>query len=342
METKEIKQKIQDQFIEITEDKFTRVKRIKCKQDIIWKGKVLENKFMNNDKSYLGDELKMSIDYRQVDDVDSIFFKFFYTNHTGLNPGMKNIKMYVILDDNKNIELSESSGFDCINESNVLGIINLCIETAQIEVSMSDLIAISNAKKIEYSIRFGHGALEGIFQQNEMIIFKGFYNATFDSDFEIDLFKEIEIKNKEIEIKKESNNDIFSLNELQKNLILDQKETLFRLDNGLHKWRNKYQINGEIIFGISPNPFDKNMPNIFTSEGIYAQSSGETPRFISYQSEPDFTFKKGWLGNCIIDNKSKFEIEIGTINLKNESDKKIIDTILNFIQKEINEFDKNS
>ena len=49
METKEIKQKIQDQFIEITEDKFTRVKRIKCKQDIIWKGKVLENKFMNND-----------------------------------------------------------------------------------------------------------------------------------------------------------------------------------------------------------------------------------------------------------------------------------------------------
>ena len=76
METKEIKQKIQDQFIEITEDKFTRVKRIKCKQDIIWKGKVLENKFMNNDKSYLGDELKMSIDYRQVDDVDSIFFKF--------------------------------------------------------------------------------------------------------------------------------------------------------------------------------------------------------------------------------------------------------------------------
>ena len=51
---------------------------------------------------------------------------------------------------------------------------------------MSDFIAIANAKKIEYSIRFGQGSLENIFTQNDLLIFKGFYNSAFDDEFEQD------------------------------------------------------------------------------------------------------------------------------------------------------------
>lgn len=185
METQEMKQRIKDYFVEIKEDKFTKVKSIKCKHKIEWKGKELENKFMLTKDSY-SNSLSMSIDYRHKDDVDSVFFGFTYSNSDGGYPGMTNIKMYLILDDDKTIELSEGSGFDHASQSSKVGdnYISVYIETAQLAVSMSDFIAIVNAKKIEYSIRFGQGSLENIFTQNDLMIFKGFYNAAFDSDFE--------------------------------------------------------------------------------------------------------------------------------------------------------------
>jgi len=185
METQAMKQKIKDYFVEINSDKFTKVKTINCKHDITWKGKDLKNKFMLTENSYMN-ELKMGIDYRQKDEVDSVFFTFNYANSDGGYPGMTNIKMYLILDDDKNIELSESSGFDHSSRSSRVGdnYINVYFETAQLAVSMSDFISIANAKKIEYSIRFGNGSLEKIFSQNDIMIFKGFYNAAFDDDFE--------------------------------------------------------------------------------------------------------------------------------------------------------------
>jgi hypothetical protein len=198
METQEIKQRIKDYFVEIKEDKFTKVKTIKCKHNITWKGKDLENKFMLTKNSY-SNELKIGIDYRHKDEVDSVFFTFIYTNTDGGYPGMTNIKMYLILDDDKNIELSEGSGFDHTSQSSKVGdnYISVYLETSQLAVSMSDFIAIANAKKIEYSIRFGQGSLENIFTQNDLIIFKGFYNAAFDEDFETLLIFE-NTKNKPI------------------------------------------------------------------------------------------------------------------------------------------------
>ena len=187
METQEMKQRIKDYFVEIKEDKFTKVKTIKCKHNITWKGKELENKFMLTKNSY-SNELKMGIDYRHKDEVDSVFFTFIYTNSDGGYPGMTNIKMYLILDDDKNIELSEGSGFDHTSQSSKVGdnYISVYLETAQLAVSMSDFIAIANAKKIEYSIRFGQGSLENVFTQNDLLLFKGFYNSSFDAEFEQD------------------------------------------------------------------------------------------------------------------------------------------------------------
>jgi hypothetical protein len=187
MELQEMKQKIKDYFVEINEDKFTKVKTIECKHNIIWSGKDLENKFMLTEKKLSSHQLKMGIDYRHKDEVDSVFFIFIYDNTDGGYPGMTNIKMYLILDDDKNIELSESSGFHHTSQSSKVGgdYISVYVEIAQLKVSMSDFIAIANAKKIEYSIRFGKGALENTFKKSDLTLLKGFYNAAFDEDFEV-------------------------------------------------------------------------------------------------------------------------------------------------------------
>ena len=194
-----MKQRIKDYFVEIKEDKFTKVKSVKCKHKIEWKGKALENKFMLTKDSY-SNSLSMSIDYRHKDDVDSVFFGFTYSNSDGGYPGMTNIKMYLILDDDKTIELSEGSGFDHASQSSKVGdnYISVYIETAQLAVSMSDFIAIANAKKIEYSIRFGQGSLENVFTQNNLLIFKGFYNSTFDDDFDFEYLLKCIIEGKGI------------------------------------------------------------------------------------------------------------------------------------------------
>jgi len=170
MELQEMKQKIKDYYVEINSDKFTKVKTIKCKHNIIWSGKDLENKFMLTEKKLSSHELKMGIDYRHKDEIDSVFFTFIYANTDGGYPGMTNIKMYLILDDDKNIELSESSGFDHTSQSSKVGgdYISVYVEIAQLTVSMSDFIAMANAKKIEYSIRFGKGALENTFKKSDL------------------------------------------------------------------------------------------------------------------------------------------------------------------------------
>ncbi len=74
-----MKQRIKSYFAEIKEDKFTKVKSIKCKHEIEWKGKDLENKFMLT-KNSNSNTLSMGIDYRHKDDVDSVFFGFTYSN----------------------------------------------------------------------------------------------------------------------------------------------------------------------------------------------------------------------------------------------------------------------
>ena len=183
-----MKQQILEYFAEINEDKFTKVKSIECKHKIEWKGQELENKFMHTKDSY-SISLSMNIDYRHKEDVDSVFFGFIYSNCDGGYPGMTNIKMYLILDDDRTIELSEGSGFDHSSQSRKIGdnYVNVYIETAQLSVNVSDFIAIANAKKIEFSLRFGQGSLENVFTQNDLLIFKGFYNAAFDNEFEIEL-----------------------------------------------------------------------------------------------------------------------------------------------------------
>ncbi len=246
METQEIKKRIKDYFVEIKEDKFTKVTYIKCKHKIEWKGKDLENKFMLTKNSY-SNSLSMSIDYRHKDDTDSVFFGFTYCNSDGGYPGMTDIRMYLILDDDKTIELSDASGFDHVSQSSKVGdnYSSVYIETAQLAVRMSDFIAIANAKKIEYSIRFGQGSLENTFSQNDLFLFKGFYNASFDEDFEFaslsnsESIKSIGAAIDRIKTSKEKNKDIEEfinlLYEKHKNYLVPSKKVgfIFETKSGL-------------------------------------------------------------------------------------------------------------
>lgn len=187
MELMEDKRRIAEYFVTIDEDKFTKVKYVKSKHNIEWKGKDLENKLMSTQRSY-SHLLKMGIDYRKKDDIDCVLFRFTYSNTEDGFPGMENIKMYLILDDDRTIELSDASGFDNSRQSAKAGskLINVYVESAQLTVSTSDFIAVANAKKIEYSIRFGQGRLENAFSEDDLLIIKGFYNAAFDDEFDLD------------------------------------------------------------------------------------------------------------------------------------------------------------
>jgi hypothetical protein len=297
MEIQGMKQRIKDYFVEIKEDKFTKVKTIKCKHNIIWKGKELENKFIHTQNSY-SNELKMGIDYRHKDEVDSVFFTFIYTNSDDGYPGMTNIKMYLILDDNKNIELSESSGFDHTNQSSKVGdnYISIYLETAQLAVSMSDFIAIVNAKKIEYSIRFGQGSLEKSIDQNQMIIFKGFYNASFDNEFETEtIFDSIKGK--------------FVDNELLSNFkrfIDSSGYTCVKTDIDIEHFRftpnQKSAIildeNETVILTIYSNSFDKTLCDMLITNKrmYYFVALGAKVKSIDLNGNLDFEVGKNFFG----------------------------------------------
>jgi hypothetical protein len=294
METQEMKQRIKDYFVEIKEDKFTKVKSIKCKHKIEWKGKELENKFMLTKDSY-SNSLSMSIDYRHKGDTDSVFFGFTYSNSEGGYPEMTNIKMYLILDDDKTIELSDASGFDHASQSSNVGdnYITVYIETAQLAVSMSDFIAIANANKIEYSIRFGQGGIENTLSQNDLILFKGFYNAAFDNDFELS-FISASIKDKILQIEMLSKLQVYNMDK-------DYRQVKDEIDIEHFKFKHyKSPIlldkNENILFSVYPYLDDKTRPSVLiTNKRIYTDDSAKL-KYIELIGKTNFEVRKSWLG----------------------------------------------
>ncbi len=182
----EVKAKIKSHFVDINEDKFTKVKVVKCKPTFKWKDSALENKFMITEKAY-SHNLELKLDYRHKEETDSVFFVFNYYNTDDGYAHMNNLQLFLILDDNKTIKLNNVSGLDSYSKMSKAGdkYFNFYIEIGHLSISVSDFIQIANANKIDYSIRFGSGQLDGTFSDNELNIFKGFYNATFDEDFEV-------------------------------------------------------------------------------------------------------------------------------------------------------------
>jgi hypothetical protein len=302
MNNQEIKQKIQDYFVKIDDDKFTKIKYIKANHSI--------------KLNYKG--LYFSVQYRRKDEIDMFFFIFSHFDKIQLN--LRNAKMYMILDDDKSIELSESSGYK------YEGAADFELTTIQIAVSVPDYISIVNASKFEYSFRCDDGKVEGLLTKNDKYYLQGFYNSTFDDEFELlNLLKFIENVAKEV--------NIFELNKnftSEKNkYIIEPDETIERIQSGLFAWtkKNKMDFNGDILFGLSPNSTHTYISNIFTTEGIYEKNGN----FLSYTSKPEFKIKKGFLSKKLVDDISGFSIEIVSW------DSHEIDILINYINYQIAE-----
>jgi len=302
MNNQEMKQKVQDFFVKINDDKFTKVKYIKANHSI--------------KLNYKG--LNFSVEYRRKDEVDMIFFIFSHFDTTQLK--LRNAKMYMILDDDKTIELSDSSGYK------YEGVADFELTTIQIAVSVPDYISIVNANKFEYSFRCDDGKVEGLFKKNDKYYLQGFYNATFDDEFELsNLLKFIENVAKDV--------DIFELNKnatTEKNkIIIETDETLERIQSGLFAWtiKNKMDFSGDILFGLSPNSTHTYISHIFTNEGIYYKDGS----FLPYTNKPEFKIKKGFLSKTLVDDISGFSIDI----ISWDSNK--IDILLDYINYQIAE-----
>lgn len=188
IQSTDLKAKIKNFFVTINDDKFTKIRVVKCNREIEWKNtETMRNRFMMTENAY-SHSLKLKMDYRHTESVDSVFFVFTYLNNDDGYPHMHNLKLFLIIDGDKTIELSDVSGQDTAAKTTKVGdsYINIYLETAQLSISSAEFIQIASANKLEYSIRFGSGKLDGTFSEEELNTIKGFYNAAFDEDFEVE------------------------------------------------------------------------------------------------------------------------------------------------------------
>ena len=143
MNNQEMKQKVQDFFVKIDDDKFIKVKYIIANHSI--------------NLNYKG--LSLSVEYRRKNEIDKLFFIIRHFDKSQLN--LRNSKLYVILDDDKTIALTESS------EYKYKEVAGFDLTTIQIEVGIPDFISIVNANKFEYSLRCDDGKIDGLSKKND-------------------------------------------------------------------------------------------------------------------------------------------------------------------------------
>jgi len=181
----EIKQKIRNYFVKQTSDKFTNIIYYETKKSLEFKGPVLKDKFIVTQNLY-SHILKIDLKYCEGEGEDLFYFVFTYFNREDGFPGMDNLRFYLILDDNETIELNEvlNHAYDAYTNTETEYPYNAYIEITHLKVTLPILIKLANATNIEYSIRFSNGILNGLLKDS--IFFKGFYNAVFDSDFELE------------------------------------------------------------------------------------------------------------------------------------------------------------
>ncbi len=176
-----IKERIKKYFIEDAKDKRTGIMEISCSRVISWGKYSLENRFMPtmNDSHRL--ELRLhkllgEIDYR---------INVVYSNTNDGFPDMNNFKLLLKLDDKKTINLIGPSGSKTLSRR--LDASNIAYSKGvQLKISSSDFYDVAKASKVDYSIQFGTGKLDRTFSEEKLIIFKGFYNATSNDDFELE------------------------------------------------------------------------------------------------------------------------------------------------------------
>jgi hypothetical protein len=302
MENKEI---IKEYFVEVNEDKFTKVKFIKAKHSI--------------DLHY--DGLFLDIEFRQKDNVDGLFFIVKHISNADNSLNLRNLSLYIIIDNDITLSLLDSK---YIKDKEIFN--NIYISSAQLSIDFSEFKYLAGGTKVEYSLRVDDGKIEGDFSYDNSILLKGFYNAVFDPNFEIESL--LKFMDNYVRV-----SDIFKLNTPTNNYIITPQETSDRVISG--SWMIVWTLKefssekGKVIFGLSPNNLDKQVEAVFTTKGIYT-AKGKV--FVGYEKIKEVKISKNFFGMTkISDSSSGLSIDLVTWPI--EEGQKLID----FINQKISE-----
>ena len=225
-EIKNPSKQIKDYFlVKGDEDKFTKTTEYSTKF-ISFKSDLVDNYVKSNSDFGIGGAIIFfSLLYRKKgeSDVSLIELKIVYTTLEDYfaNPNiLKNLNI-IFLCDGEPVELSDQTAHD-FGAGQYAGF----EEYALLSIGTDDLIKICNSKKLEFRMSGSRGVfLEKIVDKSTSYRIKGFYNALFDNEFEVDyliegikfekekekkrdekLNKEIEERNKKEQIKDSTSN----------------------------------------------------------------------------------------------------------------------------------------
>lgn len=180
----EMKNAVRGHFVDITEDRITKFRHVKSKSTIRLE-EILDQYSV----------LDMGIVYVKKNDVGAVFFTFLYSRDcdSEISDTCFNMRMTLLLDNGKKIELAETSGWESDFSLGEKG--HLVDEKIQLAVPVPDLTDIAKARRIEYRIQTDNREISGKLSNypgNQLLPIKGFYNNIFDEEFELEyLYKAI-------------------------------------------------------------------------------------------------------------------------------------------------------
>lgn len=202
-ELKDPKEQIKSYYlIEGKEDKFTKTTEYQTAY-ISFSSDLVDSYVRSNTELGVGSALiRFSLLYRKKGDVDVCLVEIKITYVTiddyFRNPNiLKDLKIIFLADDEP-VEISEQTAHD-FGAGEITGY----DEIGLIKIGVDNLIKICTAKKLEFRMSGSRGAfIEQEVDESTMYNIKGFYNALFDQDYEVEYLIE-GIKKQKAEAKKE-------------------------------------------------------------------------------------------------------------------------------------------
>lgn len=186
------------------EDKFTKTTEYSTKY-ISFRSDLVDSYVKSKHELGIGSAIiQFDLLYRKKGDVDvclvRITINYIILEDYFANPNiLKNLNIIFLADDDP-IELSEQTAHDFGTASTGVGFQELGI----LKIGVDNLIKMCSAKKLEFRMSGSRGVfIEQEVDEYTMYSIKGFYNALFDQDFEVDYLIEGIKKQKEKDKKEE-------------------------------------------------------------------------------------------------------------------------------------------
>lgn len=203
-EIKDPKEQIKSYYlIKGKEDKFTKTTEYKTKY-ISFKSDLVNSYVKSKDEFGIGSAIiNFSLLYRKKGDVDiclvEINITYVTMNEYFGNPNILKDLNIIFLVDDEPVEISEQTAHD-FGAGKFTGFEEIGLLT----IGVDNLIKICNAEKLEFRMSGSRGVfIEQKVDESTMFSIKGFYNALFDQDYEVEYLIEGIKKEKAKEKEKE-------------------------------------------------------------------------------------------------------------------------------------------